>query len=291
MGEKDMTEKYLESYNDVFSDIVNVLLFQGKRVVHPGQLVNSRERAVYKADGAPHEEERDISKFWKKKRICIAVYGFENQSQIDKMMPLRVVGYDGAAYREQLLEDAQKEKYPVITMVLYFGTDRPWREPLKLSDCLGVPEDLELYFSDYRINVFSIAFLTEETIRLFKSDFRIVADYFSQMRKNKKYVPSKKTMKHVDAVLKLMSVMTRDHRFEEAQKGGEVCTMCEVMDRVEQNGIRIGMRKGMRKGVRKGQIDTLVSLVNDGLLAISEAAKRAGLPDKDFEKLLGTSDI
>ena len=49
MGAKDMTEKYLESYNDVFSDIVNVLLFQGKRVVQPGQLANSRERAIYKA--------------------------------------------------------------------------------------------------------------------------------------------------------------------------------------------------------------------------------------------------
>ena len=28
MGEKDMSEKILEDYNDVFSDIVNVLLFQ-----------------------------------------------------------------------------------------------------------------------------------------------------------------------------------------------------------------------------------------------------------------------
>ncbi|MDO5392952.1 MAG: transposase, partial [Eubacteriales bacterium] len=31
MAEKDVTEKILESYNDVFSDIVNVLLFQGKQ--------------------------------------------------------------------------------------------------------------------------------------------------------------------------------------------------------------------------------------------------------------------
>ena len=29
MGEKDMSEKILEDYNDVFSDIVNVLLFHG----------------------------------------------------------------------------------------------------------------------------------------------------------------------------------------------------------------------------------------------------------------------
>lgn len=29
MGEKDIIEKILESYNDVFADIVNVLLFKG----------------------------------------------------------------------------------------------------------------------------------------------------------------------------------------------------------------------------------------------------------------------
>ena len=33
MGEKDITEKVLADYNDIFSDIVNVLLFQGKEVV------------------------------------------------------------------------------------------------------------------------------------------------------------------------------------------------------------------------------------------------------------------
>ena len=33
MQEKDITQKMLERHNDVFSDIVNVLLFGGKKVV------------------------------------------------------------------------------------------------------------------------------------------------------------------------------------------------------------------------------------------------------------------
>ena len=73
MGKKDMTENYLEAYNDVFADIVNVLLFQGEKVVNPNQLRNSREHAIYKADGELHEEERDIAKYWRKKRVCIAI--------------------------------------------------------------------------------------------------------------------------------------------------------------------------------------------------------------------------
>ena len=37
MGEKDIAEKVLEDYNDVFADIVNVLLFQGEQIVKPEQ--------------------------------------------------------------------------------------------------------------------------------------------------------------------------------------------------------------------------------------------------------------
>ena len=33
MQGKDITEKMLEKYNDVFADIINVLLFDGRRVV------------------------------------------------------------------------------------------------------------------------------------------------------------------------------------------------------------------------------------------------------------------
>ena len=38
MGEADITEKLLEAYDDVFSDIINVLLFDGKRLVKEDEL-------------------------------------------------------------------------------------------------------------------------------------------------------------------------------------------------------------------------------------------------------------
>ena len=33
MKSKDITQKMLERYNDVFADILNVLLFNGKRII------------------------------------------------------------------------------------------------------------------------------------------------------------------------------------------------------------------------------------------------------------------
>ena len=47
MGEKDIAEKVLEDYNDVFADIVNVLLFQGEQILKPEQLEDYTLRAPY----------------------------------------------------------------------------------------------------------------------------------------------------------------------------------------------------------------------------------------------------
>lgn len=105
MAEKDITEKILESYNDVFSDIVNVLLFDGKQVLSPDELEDQTPRSVYKADGKVREIERDVAKRWKNGNVRIACIGFENQMVSDPDMPLRVMGYDGAEYRAQLLAD------------------------------------------------------------------------------------------------------------------------------------------------------------------------------------------
>ena len=35
MGEKDLSEKILADYNDVFADIVNVLILDGRRQIVP----------------------------------------------------------------------------------------------------------------------------------------------------------------------------------------------------------------------------------------------------------------
>ena len=64
-GEKDLTEKILADYNDVFADIVNVLLFHGERRIDPDELQSTTVHSQYKAEtGKLHEQERDVSKYW-----------------------------------------------------------------------------------------------------------------------------------------------------------------------------------------------------------------------------------
>ena len=51
-------------------------------------------------------------------------------------MPRRIIGYDGASYRSQLLGEKPYDIFPVITLVLYYGTTR-WDEPISLFEELG----------------------------------------------------------------------------------------------------------------------------------------------------------
>jgi hypothetical protein len=84
--------------------------------------------------------------------------------------------------------------------------------------------------------LYEIAYLDPETVKKFKSDFRIVADYFVQKRMNGEYHPSAEKINHVQAVLQLLRVMANDHRFEDVateSQEGEITNMCEVLDKIE----------------------------------------------------------
>ena len=266
MGKKDSTEKQLEDYNDVFSDIVNVLLFDGKEVVKPDELFNIKDRSQFKADdGTLHEQERDVFKLWKDKAgFRIAFFGFENQTKPDRDMPLRVISYDGASYKSQLLGNEGDvysgdtgKRIPVITIVLYFGTSR-WNNPVSLYDCFGtVPEELKRYVNDYRINLFEVSFMKDEEIGKFKSDFSIIADFFSCAGKNREYVPSAKAIKHTDAFLKLMAAATGDDNYVLARKDGGETNMCSILQGYREEGLKEGKLEGLKEGLKEGKLEGL----------------------------------
>ena len=280
--EKDITQKALEMYNDVFADIINVLLFNGENVVTEDSLTDVVQESILKIDGGIRAQYRDIAKYWYKSKIKLSMFGLENQTKPEKRMPLRVFGYDGTEYVKQAKKENNKEVlYPVITLVLYFGYNSRWNQPKSLFELLEIDERIKPYVNDFKMNLFEIAYIDREKIDMFKSDFWILADYLYQMRVNKDYVASDTVIEHVDELLMLMSAMTKDYRFEETineVKGKEHVTMCEVLDRVEA--------KGREEGIKEGTVNILISLVKDGILSISDAAKRAGMSEESFRRYL-----
>lgn len=297
MGKRDIGHKTLAELNDVFADIVNVLLFQGKHLMKEEELEDANPRSNYHANGKVREQQRDVAKFWRKYKVRIALVGLEHQTKEDTDMPIRMIGYDGAAYRNQITHSRKKnhERYPVVSLVLYFGHKHRWRAPKRLRECFDIEEALKPYVSDYKINLFEIAYLSDKQVRQFKSDFRIVADYFVQMRRHKDYTPSRETVKHVDELLTLMRAVTEDDRYEEVQidlkksKYRRV-TMCEVLDKVEARGVEKGLQKGLQKGKTEGKMEgkmgVLFDLVRDGVLTVNDAAARAGVSVSTFSRKL-----
>ena len=279
MGEKDIVEKTLEAFNDVFTDIINGFLFQGEPLIQENALTDAQPFSMYKADGKLHQMERDIAKYWNrksgKKRMSrksqrriyfrVACLGIENQTNYDRDMPLRIIGYDGAAYRAELL-DGKRERYPVITLVLYFGEKR-WGKNRTLYDVLPVPERLRPYVHDYGMNIFEVSYLTEEQINWFHSDFRIAVDYFVHKRTDPEYRPKdEQAIRHVDEFFKFMAVMTKDDRFTETVKweGSEPKTMDKFLDGVEAKGEKRGEKKGLAKGINQERERTATVMLKKG---------------------------
>ena len=236
-----------------------------------------KDKSQYKAASQIHEEERDVSKVFKRHNIRIAMLGLEHQTNVDADEVFRVLGYDGASYRSQLL-NGQRERYPVVTLVFYFGTKR-WNKATSLFDALEISDEWKPFVNNYKINLFEIAFLEPEQVAKFKSDFRIVADYFVQMRTNNDYQPSKETFIHVDEVLKLLSVLTDDSRFEESQnylgKGGAT-NMCEVLDRAEA------------RGEARGEIKGMVIAFNKAGFSAEQIANEVGISVEEVQNILAS---
>ena len=146
---------------------------------------------------------------------------------------------------------------------------------------MEIPTGLDEFVSDYQIKVFEVAWLSEEQIRRFRSDFRIVANFFVNKRKNKNYIPDDPTeIQHVDEVLKLLQVMTGDKRYEEIfrKKKKGVRSMCDVAERLEKMGIEKGIEIGRSEGEIKGKMLVYKNLCKEGFDE-KEARRLAELPE------------
>ena len=100
------------------------------------------------------------------------ILGMEGQEHIHYAMPMRVMGYDYAAYQKQYVDNAAKyktakslteEEYlskmkkddrlvPVITVVVYYG-EKPWDGAVSLHGMLHISEEMKPFVNDYRMHL------------------------------------------------------------------------------------------------------------------------------------------
>ena len=284
MGTKDVTVKQLLDFEDVFADVVNVLLFDGEEIIKPEDLEATGGRSTYKdEENKLRWQERDVAKIWKNGQIRIAFFGLENQSYSSRIMPLRVIGYDGATYRSEinnlsLEEQKSTEKdqsplriYPVVTLVLYFDSENRWFGPKNLSECFSsIPPKLKPFINDYKINVIDIAWLPEGTIKKFKSDFRFLADYYRQVRLTGNWIPMDEDAKHVKELMDLFTITTKDDRFEqmyELREEGVNNMRALALDYLAENMVKDIVEESRNQWQEEGVLKSIYQMIYSGAKA------------------------
>ena len=88
-----------------------------------------------------------------------------------------------------------------------------------------------------------------------------------------------------------------DIRLTKKDKEGQY-NMCKAVEDIiakgkaegRSEGRAEGRAEGKAEGKIEGALDTLVSLVKDGLLDTEEAARRANMSVKDFETIVNSND-
>ncbi len=286
--EKDKVEKILEDYKDVFADICNTLIFK-EPYIKEELLRHGETESMYKAEkGELANQYRDKVMHYGGETFTVASIGIENQSTIEKFMPLRIMGYDFASYQAQL---TRKEPLsPVLTIVLNFSDTR-WNKPKNLHGLMKVSRRLKPHVQDYHITVFDVAYLDDEVIEQFTSDFKVVAKFFKRRRlsPNGQMLDDDTEIKHVEAVMDLFRVFTGDSGYfeiyqnilKERKQKGETVNMDKV--------IAYYLNTGRTEGRLEGKSHAFFQMVQDGNITLQIAASNLDLSPEEVLKRMEES--
>ncbi len=178
MGRADEYQfDYLDD-NNRFADQVNGALFHGRQVVKPDELESADMQAVYLGKEAGRRKNYktvvDKTRMWRGRLIHILA--IENQTYVDYHMVLRNMLTECLSYQKQWKQKraahkkeadlkigtdeymsgmAKNERFiPVITLVVYCGTEHPWDGARCLHELLEIDDEVREFVTNYRLNLY-----------------------------------------------------------------------------------------------------------------------------------------
>ena len=280
MGKKDIvTRTYMED-EKIFADVFNFFLYDGKQVIHPGDLkeLDTKGAIVLDANGIEKAEsfvqkERDVLKYLAGKMDGKRIYlllGLESQSEIHYAMPVKTLLYDSLCYAKQVEKTARAHReakdygshtkgeflsgfykedrlIPVITLVLCF-TPEEWDAPKRLHEMLAI-QDKEIlpYVNDYKINLLSPAAVNEKELEKFHTSLKQVMSYIkysNQKEKLKELVLNDERFQKMDRkAVEVINICTGSE-FQSEKKGETEMNMCKALVDLKQEGVEEGLEQG-----------------------------------------------
>ena len=266
MGSKDLREKHLFSYNDVFACAWNELAPSDakspdivQKWLDAEDLTDAPTEAVATHCGVFSHRHRDIFKYAGDcAGLNIAMFGLENQTADDRNMAVRVMMYDAISYSAQSRRRKSGQKLvPVFTRVLYFGYNKRWNAPRRLSEQCAIPERFRAHFQDYAVDVIELAWLTDDQIERLSGDLKAIAVCLRNFRLGELTHWPDTEIAHVPEVLDLLGDITGSSRFSEikddyASHCGRI-KMCEMFEKYNAGLIAAGEERGKAEGIAIGE--------------------------------------
>lgn len=297
MGNTDIqTGDYLED-KERFADLTNVALFQGRRVVLPEELQEADTEVVLLQEEQSRKLVRDKVRLWN--GVVLAILVVENQTYVDYRMVFRNMLSESMAYQKQWRENADKhenvgdlrsgseflskmkktDKFPpILTLVVYYGTEGAWDGPRTLYELLELNElekELQPLVNDYHMNLYD--FHTRRDYELFQTEWRYVFEVLSRaadmealgcLLEQKREEYSRMDRKTGRLISSLTNISNLDQYRNTDEEGGTV-NMCKAFEDMKLAGIREGMEQGLTQGLERGK--------EQGAKALIEICREFGL--------------
>lgn len=263
-----------------FADFFNAVLFDGKQVIKPKELedLDTEESSVleHKEYAESIGASRDTVKIRKKSTVYgveFVILGMEGQEHIHYAMPMRVMGYDYAAYQKQYVDNAAKyktakslaeEEYlskmkkddrlvPVITVVVYYG-EKPWDGAVSLHGMLHISEEMKPFVNDYRMHLVEAR---KNDLKLHNINNRdlfnllgILLDRNGKLQETRDRAINYAREHRVEKTVIMTAAGAANCKIDYnkiARKGD--ADMCTVFEETRREGIAEGEAKGEAKGI------------------------------------------
>lgn len=182
---------------------------------------------------------------------------------------------------DEFLSGMKKEEkfIPIITLVVYFGTEHSWDGARCLYELVDLEEDMKEYVTNYRLNLYDCQ--AHDTFEEYRTDLRQV---FETVRYGKDKEKLRQVMEEnreiysrIDSETRQMMEVVANVKIPEeyrvVENGEERYNMCQAFLDMRLEGYEEGMAKGIAEGITEG--------ITKGIWALIETCKKYGVSRDD----------
>ena len=309
--ENDSLAKRYIGRPEVFADLFNYYLFDGKDIIDSNNLEDIPIDQLL-VEPKMVKTERDIFKKLLAKKsdnITYLLLGIENQTTNMNAMVLRNLLYDVSSYviqAEKIVNKHKSDKIesekriypykgfkktdrlaPVITLVIYFNSDR-WEGFKSLKEMIDIKDKIiDDYIFDYKLNIIEPCMMTNDDFKKLKTHVGLILEAIQKSNDEKSF----------------KELLTNDNRFERIpieaakiinefasidlgieQEEGEY-NMCKAVEEWKKELRTEGKAEGIAEGEAKATENNIKTMNKNGF-DIDTIARALGLDIKFVKKVL-----